>query len=150
MNIEIKSYSSLSKEQLFSILKMRVDVFVVEQECPYHEIDALDNHHATQHIMIKEHNMLCGYARCYDKSCEYTSFGRVLLTKQMRGKGLGVPLIEAAIKTCKVINREKNIYISAQTYLLEFYKKFGFESVGEVYLEDGIPHHDMVLTHKDL
>lgn len=140
-----KSYASLSKEQLFAILRARVDVFVVEQACPYPEIDDVDNALSTQHLFSEDEQGIRAYARCYDKNDKYSAFGRVLVSQQHRNQGLATTLVEQAIKCCKCHWPEKAILIGAQCYLVNFYQQFGFKTVGESYLEDGIPHQDMVL-----
>ncbi|WP_338362577.1 GNAT family N-acetyltransferase [uncultured Pseudoalteromonas sp.] len=139
-------FNALDTRTLFTIMRGRVDVFVVEQTCPYPELDDVDTHAHTQHLFAIDDNRLLAYARCYEKSETYSAIGRVLVSKSERGKGLATELVKAAIACCQKQWPERQIYIGAQTYLLAFYRTFGFEEVGEQYLEDGIPHQDMVLN----
>ncbi|WP_421418540.1 GNAT family N-acetyltransferase [Pseudoalteromonas lipolytica] len=141
----IKTYGALSKDELLSILRARVDVFVVEQTCPYPEIDDIDNHQETLHLCLFKDNRLAAYARCYPKNTELSAFGRVLVTADFRGQGLAKQLVQTAIDTCQQHWPERAITIGAQCYLVDFYQQFGFKCVGEDYLEDGIPHQDMCL-----
>ncbi|WP_404340610.1 GNAT family N-acetyltransferase [Pseudoalteromonas mariniglutinosa] len=140
-----KTYAALSKDELFIIMRARVDVFVVEQSCPYPELDDDDQQANTQHIFSLQNDQLLSYARCYEKNKHFSAFGRVLVAPSMRGKGLARELVKAAILCCQQCWPERNIYIGAQCYLIDFYKQFGFEIVGDAYLEDGIAHQDMQL-----
>lgn len=141
----VKSYDELSKDELLAILRARVDVFVVEQNCPYPEIDDVDNDELTQHVFLFREQQLAAYARCYKKNEQYSAFGRVLVAQQFRGEGLATNLVQMAIDTCLEHWPDKAIMIGAQCYLTGFYQQFGFENVGDDYLEDGIPHQDMCL-----
>lgn len=141
----VKSYSELSKDELFAILRARVDIFVVEQTCPYPEIDEVDNNELTQHVFLFKGQQVAAYARCYKKSEQFSAFGRVLVAEQFRGEGLATKLVQTAIDICKEHWLDKSIMIGAQCYLTGFYQQFGFENVGDDYLEDGIPHQDMCL-----
>ena len=141
----VKSYEELSKDELLAILRARVDVFVVEQNCPYPEIDDVDNDELTQHVFLFREQQLAAYARCYKKNEQYSAFGRVLVAQQFRGEGLATKLVQMAIYTCLEHWPDKAIMIGAQCYLTGFYQQFGFENVGDDYLEDGIPHQDMCL-----
>lgn len=141
----VKSYDELSKDELLAILRARVDVFVVEQNCPYPEIDDVDNDELTQHVFLFREQQLAAYARCYKKNEQYSAFGRVLVAQQFRGEGLATKLVQMAIYTCLEHWPDKAIMIGAQCYLTGFYQQFGFENVGDDYLEDGIPHQDMCL-----
>ena len=141
----VKSYDELSKDELLAILRARVDVFVVEQNCPYPEIDDVDNDDLTQHVFLFREQQLAAYARCYKKNEQYSAFGRVLVAQQFRGEGLATKLVQMAIDTCLEHWPDKAIMIGAQCYLTGFYQQFGFENVGDDYLEDGIPHQDMCL-----
>lgn len=147
--VSYNRFESLSSFELYDLIKQRVLVFVVEQNCPYPELDDLDTDSGTQHVMITNESTLCAYARClapgvsYD---EYASIGRVLVTKPERGNGLATKLMQAAITQCQTLWPQHAIKISAQCYLLTFYQGLGFQPVGEAYLEDDIPHHAMILT----
>ncbi|MFD2830388.1 GNAT family N-acetyltransferase [Corticicoccus populi] len=137
-----KSLDELSQKELFDIFKERVRVFVVEQDCPYQEVDDTDE--TAVHIILKDKDKVAAYARIMEGG-DYASFGRVLTVKEYRGLKLGRGIVEKSINEIKERFPGKSIKISAQEYLKSFYESFGFETVSEVYLEDGIPHMDMIL-----
>lgn len=148
METTIKSFSDLSLEELYEILALRTDVFVVEQECPYPEVDGRDKE--CQHVQVREGQELVAYLRILPRglSFEEVSIGRVLVKQGHRSKGLARPMMQAAMDFILTEWKEEAIRISAQTYLEAFYASFGFEPVSEPYLEDGIPHLDMLYTAK--
>lgn len=142
-----KSFSELSTIELYTLLKLRVEVFVVEQNCPYEELDGLDTHPETQHILGYEDDQLVAYARCLAPNTSYeksAAIGRVLVKHSHRGKGLAQAVVSLAKDICVSHWPDNGIEISAQCYLTEFYKAQGFKIVGEQYLEDGIPHIHMI------
>ncbi|MBQ4812390.1 GCN5 family acetyltransferase [Pseudoalteromonas luteoviolacea] len=141
----VKSFYELSHEEIFMMFKARVDVFVVEQECAYPEIDDIDRDLNTRHLLFLEHGCLKAYARCYPKSENTASIGRVLITPDGRGAGMGYTLMNAALACCHQQFPQMNVQIAAQSYLQPFYGKLGFEPISDVYLEDGIEHLDMQL-----
>lgn len=145
MHFNCEPFDKLTPHTLFSIMKGRVDVFVVEQKCPYPELDDVDTSETTQHIYTLDNMQLMSYARCYEKNGQYSAIGRVLVSEHHRGKGIASKLVEQAIACCKTHWPERDIVIGAQTYLLDFYESFGFKCTGDAYLEDGIPHQDMIL-----
>ncbi|MBQ4877090.1 GNAT family N-acetyltransferase [Pseudoalteromonas luteoviolacea] len=138
-----KSFYELSHDELFLVFKLRVDIFVVEQQCPYPEIDEVDRATSTLHILLSDDEQVKAYARCYVKSNDTAAIGRVLISPTARGGGIAYTLMEKAIESCQSRHPGKQIEISAQTYLKAFYQKLGFRSIGEPYLEDGIEHIDM-------
>ena len=141
MNLHIKTFEQLSSTELYEILKARSAVFVVEQTCPYQDIDGGD--YESLHVYLEEEGKLLAYLRCYVQD-EYTArIGRVLTME--RGKGLGRPLMEAGIQAVREHYKANSVYIEAQCYAIGFYNKFGFEVCGEEFLEDGIPHVPMTL-----
>ncbi|MCF6434752.1 GNAT family N-acetyltransferase [Pseudoalteromonas sp. MMG022] len=146
MNWQISTFSQLDTDTLFSLLKARVDIFVVEQQCAYPELDEIDRQSDTFHVMAYEQGELCAYARVYRKSASECAIGRVLVMPSARGKGLAAPLMQTAIEVCDTHFKGNDVVLSAQTYLLKFYQSTGFVIEGEEYLEDGIPHQDMRLT----
>ena len=152
MKSEIKwtfsSYHDLSKAQLFDILEVRQEVFVVEQNCPYQDCDAKDK--KSTHLMGYEKDVLVAYLRIVIPEISYNepSIGRVLTKQMVRKKGYGIDLMKRAISFCSSTYPKKNIRISAQKYLLPFYRSLGFQELGDVYLEDGIPHMEMLYTSK--
>ena len=141
MNIAIKKFDDLSIHELYAILKLRVDVFVVEQNCPYPEIDNQDQ--AAMHFFIKEEDVIKAYLRVYTKSAGCAAIGRVITHVEYRKDGLGRKLMSAAMTYLKAQSGVKKIYLQAQEHLSGFYGSFGFELTSEMYLEDDIPHVDM-------
>ncbi|PCK33329.1 GNAT family N-acetyltransferase [Pseudoalteromonas piscicida] len=146
MNWQLKDYDALSKDELFAILKLRVDVFVVEQACPYPEVDDIDRAEDTQHLFLQQDTEIVAYARCYRKSDDVASIGRVIVSPKLRGKGIAHELMTRAITCCESKIPHQRLIISAQCYLDKFYSSLGFIKQGEEYLEDGIPHQDMLLA----
>lgn len=145
MDLKIKPFSGLTTPELFIIAKGRVDVFVVEQACAYPELDEIDCDNATQHLYWITNGQLGAYARCYIKDTQYSALGRVLVSQEQRGNGLAQKLVASAIATCFEQWPCRDIYIGAQTYLLDFYRNLGFTAIAQPYLEDGIEHQDMIL-----
>ena len=147
--IQQKKFSELTTTELYQLLKLRVDVFVVEQACAYPELDDKDCAADTQHILIYEQNQLAAYARCLAPNSTFAdacAIGRVVVAEQARGKGLAEELMSQAMKTCQNSWPTSDLKISAQSYLLGFYARLGFEVSSEPYLEDGLPHQDMILV----
>lgn len=142
MKVEVKKITEMSTKELLTIIEERVKVFVVEQNCPYQEVDKADED--ALHLQLKENEALVGYTRIIE--CDnYVTFGRVLIVKEYRAKKLGSQLVEETLNEIKINFLGKEIKISAQHYLLDFYKTFGFDPISDVYLEDSIPHVDMLL-----
>lgn len=148
MKIEffIKSFEELSTLELYNILKLRSEIFIIEQNCVYQDID--DKDLKCHHLMCLVDGKLAGYTRIVPHGLTYedASIGRVVIGTAYRGLGLGKQLIEHSIKGCQDILKESKIRISAQLYLLKFYNALGFKEVGIPYDEDGIPHIEMVLN----
>ena len=147
MNWECLTFSQLTTDQLYELLKLRVDIFVVEQNCPYHELDEHDRHPETRHLLGYQGDQLVAYLRILPPGCTYpqVSIGRVAVHQLMRGKGASHALLQQGLDHAESIWPEQSIKLGAQSYLLDFYKKHGFKVVSEEYLEDGIPHIDMTL-----
>ena len=144
--IDVKSFAELSKDELYDILKLRQEVFVVEQECAYLDSDGLDKE--ALHVILTSRGVLSGYARVLQPKAQYYDYvaiGRVLVAFPERGKNYGAMVMKKAIE-CAHNHWSMPIKISAQTYTLPFYEDLGFVPVGEGYLEDGIPHHAMIHT----
>ena len=139
---EWKHYNELSKDMLYLILKIRQEVFVIEQDCNYLDADGIDRN--SHHLLGFLDGDLIAYMRIVDQGqkCENISFGRILVKKEYRGDGIGRQLMQKAIDLFS--SQHDYISMSAQLYLLEFYKEFNFEPVGEEYLEDNIPHIKMI------
>ncbi|HLQ39452.1 MAG TPA: GNAT family N-acetyltransferase [Tetragenococcus sp.] len=144
LTIVIKKTEELSPQELISIMQERVKVFVVEQNCPYQEIDQKDEN--AIHICLKKNGALLAYSRIipHDDQC-HISLGRVLVVKKYRRHALGRKLLTTSLQEIKKRYPDQAIKIQAQSYLEKFYASFGFEAVSAVYLEDNIPHIDMLL-----
>lgn len=143
-------FTELSLEQLYNVLQLRVDVFVVEQNCPYPELDGKDKHVHTRHLLgLNDQQEVVAYSRVLAPNISYpqASIGRVAVAKSARGQGVANQLMQRAIAIAKQRWPDDHIQIGAQDYLRHFYQQLGFVVNSEVYLEDGIPHLDMLLTH---
>ena len=138
-------FSELSSLQLYKILQLRSEVFVVEQHCIYQDIDDKDIKPGVHHLLLLENNTLLGYARLLPKGISYEapSVGRILVPSAARGKGLGTKLIAYSLKHTLALWPNQAITIGAQSHLSKLYQQFGFIEVSEQYLEDGIEHVDM-------
>lgn len=143
MNKEIsfvlKNYEELSKQELYAILQLRAEVFVVEQECPYQDVDGKDD--KALHVLGFKKNALVAYTRIF-KANDYfdnASIGRVVVKKEQRSFKYGEALMHYSIAVASAHETEI-IEISAQEYLKRFYNNLGFKQEGEGYLEDNIPH----------
>ncbi|MCC3217305.1 GNAT family N-acetyltransferase [Chryseobacterium sp. X308] len=141
---KIKTFDEFTVPELYAVLKARIDVFVIEQNCPYPDLDNYDQ--KAVHIWAEEEGQVLAYCRIFDKGIKYneTSIGRVLTTELARGKSLGKQLIQYAVETIENRFHTSEIKISAQDYLLRFYSGFGFVDTGKKYLEDDIPHTEMI------
>ncbi|MBD5806294.1 GNAT family N-acetyltransferase [Limosilactobacillus walteri] len=144
MKVEVKTLNEMTAIEWCKLAEERVKVFVVEQECPYQEIDKQD--YKAHHLMLfDDRGELVGYTRIMDKDNQHSTFGRVLILKNYRKHGYGQRLVRATIDEAKKLFPQKKIQIQAQAYLQKFYTSFGFKPISDVYLEDNIPHLDMVL-----
>lgn len=141
MEYIVKKFNDLSLEELYEILKIRCAVFVVEQNCPYQDIDELDKN--SYHICIKEDNKVVAYCRVIDKNNPFheVSIGRVISV--VRRKGYGTLLVQKGIDIAKEKYNANKIIIEAQTYARRLYEKVGFKQISEPFLEDGIEHIKM-------
>ena len=139
---KMKYYNELSTDLLYQILKVRQEVFVIEQQCNY--LDADDFDQFSYHLMGFKKNKLVAYMRIVNAGHIYEniSFGRILVIKEYRKLGIGQALMEQALKNFAKF--KKVIVLSAQSYLINFYEKYNFEKVGNEYLEDNIPHIKMI------
>ncbi|MCR8923427.1 GNAT family N-acetyltransferase [Dasania sp. GY-MA-18] len=145
MNWICLPFKQLNTEQLYELIKLRVDVFIVEQDCPYNELDNKDRHPGCYHLLGYKDGQLAAYSRLLAPgiSFDHVSIGRVVTHPDHRGGGLGQQLIEQAIEQCQQLWPACTIDIGAQLHLSEFYGRFGFKAFSDSYLEDGIPHIDM-------
>jgi len=138
--------SELDALTLYRMFQLRQNVFVLEQQCLYPDIDALDEH-AIHLLGFDSHQALVAYLRILAPGKQYKepAIGRVLVAETVRGKGVGRSLIDEGVRLSRQHFSDLNIRISAQSHLEALYKGAGFKSVGKAYLEDGIPHQEMLL-----
>ncbi len=145
MNWSVHKFSELDTQLLYDILQLRAEVFVVEQNCPYQDLDGKDMQ--SYHVCGYDENELVAYARIVKKGVSYSeeiSIGRVIISLNHRGKRLGRQLMVESIRFVDNILGNQPIRISAQSHLNRFYSDLGFEFNGKEYLEDGIPHIEML------
>ncbi|MBE6877848.1 MAG: GNAT family N-acetyltransferase [Ruminococcaceae bacterium] len=137
MEIIVKTFHQLTTDELYEILKIRCAVFVVEQNCPYQDIDGTDKR--ALHLFLKDENGdIVSYLRIFEKDENTAQIGRVVTA--VRRKGYGTQLLKEAMVQAKQHFGKSRIYLEAQTYALPFYSAQGFVPFGEEFLEDGIPH----------
>ena len=144
LDIITKTFDELSKEEVYQMLKLRAEVFVVEQECAYQDVDGKDD--KALHVLGFKNNKLVAYTRVFKPGFYFkeASIGRVVVAKNERENKYGYVIMQASIAAIKDIFNENTIKISAQCYLKRFYNNLGFIETGEEYLEDGIPHMAMI------
>lgn len=144
--IKVKSFDELDVYELYEILKLREEVFCVEQDCPYVDCDRKD--FKALHLQILCDGEIAAYTRLLPAGVSYeneASIGRVIVREKYRKNKLGYMLMKESIKAVRDILEEERIRISAQHRLLNFYSNLGFSPVGDIYPEDGIPHIAMVM-----
>lgn len=149
LEISIKTFDQLTTSELYAILQLRSEVFVVEQDCVYQDIDGKDK--KALHIIGFKENEVVAYTRVF-KPGDYfkeSSIGRVVVKDTVRKDGYGLDIMKASIKAVEYKFKQSTIHLSAQTYLKRFYNSLGFKEVGEEYLEDGIPHIGMLRTKSE-
>ena len=140
------SFAHITKDDLYDCLALRTEVFVLEQDCPYQEIDGKDRQ--SWHIWSRgEEGVVSSYARILEAGVSYpeVSIGRVVVHQGHRGMQLGRELMVFCLEFIRGELGPQPVRISAQDYLLKFYESLGFEYTGKSYLEDGIPHSEMLL-----
>jgi ElaA protein len=144
MKTIIKTFGELDTRELYAILRARAEVFVVEQNCVYQDLDGVDTD--AYHVFTLEDGEITAYLRVFmrDSEAKTAQIGRVLTVK--RGKGLGLHVMNEGIRAAKELLYAKEIYIEAQVYAIGFYEKVGFSVCSDEFLEDGIPHVKMTLT----
>ncbi|MCL4164265.1 UNVERIFIED_CONTAM: hypothetical protein GTU68_043371 [Idotea baltica] len=144
LKILTKSFQQLNIQELYDLLELRSEVFVVEQDCVYQDVDGKDQ--KALHVLGYIDNQLVAYTRIFKPGdyFEVASIGRVVVKNEKREFKYGYTIMEASIDAIKTHYNETRIKLSAQTYLTKFYTSLGFEIVGEEYLEDDIPHIAMV------
>lgn len=141
-----KEFSDLELIELYDILKLRQEVFVVEQDCVYQDVDNKDQ--SAIHVMVHDHaERLVAYTRLLNKGIsydEYASIGRVVNAQSVRGQGVGKAVMKLSMDLCQQFYPGLDIKISAQSYLEDFYSSLGFVPMNSYYLEDNIPHQAMI------
>ena len=144
MTWELKKFSELNTHQLYEILKLRVEVFVVEQNCPYPELDDCDQQ--ALHLYYKEADEILAYCRIIPAGGKYeeSSLGRVIVKEKARGKGLARVLMQKAIEVIETSWKLPAIKLCAQSHLQKFYQSVGFRTISDEFDEDGIPHVYMI------
>ena len=146
LNFRCKAFHELTAPQLYTIMVLRQEVFVVEQNCAYLDADGKD--FSSWHLMgHDDEGQLVAYARLMPQGTSYenhASIGRVLTARTHRHQGIGKAIMKSALDTMEQLFPGESIKISAQSYLKDFYEKLGFVISGPAYLEDGIPHYPMV------
>lgn len=140
----IKKFDELTITELYKILKARMEVFIIEQDCHYLDLDNYDQ--KALHLWAEKEGFVLAYCRVFDRDIKYNeaSIGRVLTTESGRGKGVGRRLMNLAVEVIENRFQTSEIRISAQDYLLKFYSELGFQDTGKKYLEDNIPHTEMI------
>lgn len=143
MSWRVERYHELSTDRLYAILAARVAVFVVEQDCPYQDLDGLDG--CGLHVSAWSDEAVLAYARVLPPGKRFSepSIGRVLTARSARGRGLGRELMRRSIDAAASVYPGRALRISAQQYLERFYGELGFETVSDPYPEDGIAHLEM-------
>ena len=141
---QLKKFDSLTVHELYAVLRLRTEVFVIEQSCIFQDMDNKDQ--ACYHLMGLKNNMLAAYTRLVPPGISYTepSIGRVVTSPAARGRGLGKLLMEKSIGEIFNLYGETPIRLGAQLYLKKFYESLGFRQCGGVYDEDGIDHIEMI------
>lgn len=144
MDIKIKTFEELNLHELYELLRLRSEVFVVEQDCVYQDIDGKDE--KALHVLGYEGAGLVAYTRVFPPGVYFAeaAIGRVVVRESSRKNKYGHEILKASIKAIEDHYHTQKIKLSAQTYLTKFYESHGFEQTGEGYLEDGIPHIAMI------
>lgn len=144
LTVITKTFKQLTTDELYAILQLRSEVFVVEQDCVYQDLDYKDQ--KALHVLGLKNKNLVAYTRIFKPNdyFENASIGRVIVKENERKYSYGYEIMDASIKAIKDYYNETKIKISAQVYLNKFYTNLGFNVVGETYLEDGIPHVGML------
>ena len=147
MHLDIQPFTALDNNTLFELLQLRVNVFVVEQQWPYPDLDSLDRLENTFHVTLKYNHQVIACARCLAPNTAFDTpaIGRMAVAKKYRGQGIAKQIMRAAIQHCQQQWLYQPITIAAQHYLLEAYSHLGFRAIGEPYDEDGILHQNMRL-----
>ncbi len=144
LTIKTKYFNELTTKELYNLLQLRSEVFIVEQDCAYQDIDGEDQ--KALHVLGYKNENLIAYTRVFEAGDYFkeASIGRVVVAKNERQYKYGYKIMKASIEAVEDNFKENKIVISAQTYLKKFYNNLGFIETGKEYLEDGIPHKKMI------
>ena len=144
MKISVKTFEELTRDELYGILQLRSEVFVVEQDCVYQDIDGKDQQ--ALHVFGSKDDKIVAYTRCFPPGVYFdqAAIGRVVVPMDERKYGYGHEIMRLSISAIEDRYGSQEIKVSAQTYLKKFYEAHDFKQVGEGYLEDGIPHIGMI------
>lgn len=143
----VHSFDELDPRTAYDVWRLRQSVFVVEQQCPYPDLDGRDPEPGTRHVLLREAGGLVGYARVLDDG-EVWRVGRVVLDPSARGRGLADALMRAALADCTARDPGRDVVLDAQSPLAGWYAGFGFAADGPEFVEDGIPHTPMRLSRR--
>lgn len=143
---KLQPFAELSRRDLYEMIALRLEVFVIEQDCPYQDCDGKDYHGYHLNAFDAETKRIVAHLRILPPGISYAeaSIGRVVNRPELRGTGLGFALMQRGVEACERLYGTGGIRISAQCYLEKFYNAFGFEALGEEYLEDNLPHIEML------
>jgi len=145
MNWKTAAFEDLELNELYDLIQIRIEVFAVEQDCSYQDLDGYDQ--KAWHVMGTDNGTMIAYARLFAPGTKYkqASIGRIVTASSHRSKGIGKELVRQSISECRRLFGPVEVTISAQVYLDKFYKDLGFQTVSDIYLEDGIDHQEMIL-----
>lgn len=149
MYIFDRTFEQLSVDALYQLIRLRLEVFVVEQNCPYQDLDNKDTLTTTRHLYIRDGDRLIAYARCLAPGVRFdqgAAIGRVVVASQYRRRGYARVIVQQAMASCRQQWPDAPVMLSAQVYAMELYRGLGFEPTGLPYEEDDIPHQDMILS----
>lgn len=140
----MKEFIELTTEELYEILKLRAEVFVVEQNCPYQDLD--DKDQSSYHLFVEDNGQIIAVLRILPENVAYKemAIGRLIVKKSYRGKEISRKMMVRAMKFITEDLGKEKIRLSGQAYLSDFYQSLGFEKVSEMYLEDGIEHFEFL------
>lgn len=144
MEWKLKKFDDLSADELYEILRLRSEVFVVEQDCVYQDMDGKDK--CAYHLFLMDNDMAIAVLRILPEDVSYDepAIGRVIVKKSQRGKGIAKKMMIEAIDFIIKVWGKRRIRLSGQAYLSDFYTGLGFRKVSDEYLEDGIPHFEFL------
>ena len=144
MKCKLKEFTELTTEELYEILKLRAEVFVVEQNCPYQDLD--DKDQSSYHLFLEDNGQIIAVLRILPENIAYKemAIGRLIVKKSYRGKGISRKMMVRAMEFITEDLGKEKIRLSGQAYLTDFYQSLGFEKVSEMYFEDGIEHFEFL------